>query len=132
MSRNNSSSNIPENSQDKVGNTQRREIRIQNPIIRDYFEENKYEIKYEIKYESYIDKIKLNGNMRIIAMNIHGYKIGNKERIEMMRISLEKYQIDIALFNETNTKWNTINVSRMENELKIIDRGVQIFIADSK
>ena len=117
-----------ENSQDERRNIQRRELRLLNPIIRDYFEEN----KYVIENEGYIDEVKMNGNIRILAMNIYGCKLSNRVKLDMIKTSLEKYQIDIALFNETNTKWNTVNINRIERELKKMDKEVQIIMANSK
>ena len=52
--------------------------------------------------------------------------------MNMLKEAIKKYQIDILMMNETNTKWNTINESRLERQMKSIDRENSIFVADSK
>ena len=69
---------------------------------------------YEIKNEGYIDEVKLNNNMRILSMNIHGCRPEQYERLKSIRDALNTYQVDISLFNEANTKWNSINISKLE------------------
>ena len=50
----------------------------------------------------------------------------------MLKESIDKCQIDILMMNETNTRWNSINVSRMESKMKSIDRENCVVVADSK
>ena len=42
-----------------------------------------------------------------------------------------KYQIDIVILNETNTKWDSRNISKTEQEIREIDREASIILADS-
>ena len=68
----------------------------------------------------------------MMSMNAHGYIIDKNERLQLIRLSLEKHQIDIVLFNEANAKQNAINISRVEKRMKRMNRGVQTNTADSK
>ena len=44
----------------------------------------------------------------------------------------EKFNIDIVLLNETNTKWMVPNRDKMKRKLKILGRQIQIETLDSK
>jgi len=106
----------------------RREERLQSPSIRDYFIDN----GKEIQNEGYIDEIKRIENMRIITLNIKGCRMKNQDRITEIRESMQKYQIDVALFSEPNTKWNTRNTDRIENEMRKLGKGTICVTSDSK
>ena len=77
-----------------------RENRLPNPAITDYF----YETMCNMKNKGYIDDVKNENNMRILSMNIHGYRLEQNELLKVIKDAMTKYQIDISLFNETNTK----------------------------
>jgi len=79
-----------------------------------------------------IDSIKATGNVRILSINPHGCLPSNTTKINMLKDAIRNYQIDMLLMNETNTKWNMINISRMERNMRGIDREAAIFVADSK
>ena len=42
-----------------------------------------------------------------------------------------KYQTDIVILNKINTKWDTRNISKIEQQIREIDREASIIIADS-
>ena len=75
----------------------------------------------EIKHRGYIDDIKFNKNMRILTMNIHQCRLKQYDRLKTINESMKKY-----------TKWNTINVSRVEKVIRIIEKGIQLYTSDSK
>ena len=62
--------------------------------------------------------------MRILSINIHRCVLEQNERLKAIKNPITKYNINISLFNETNTKWNTINVSRINRVMKSKDKGV--------
>ena len=100
MSTRERNSDQPENSQEEALVTNRREPRIPDPILRDCFDKN----KHETNHRGRVDECESSEKMRTLTMNAHGCRLENKERLQSIRISLEKNQIDIALFNEANTK----------------------------
>ena len=102
-------------------------IRLRNPSIREYFQKEE-----EIKHDGYIDERKLRENIRILAFNPNGCNPNDRVKMNHLKKAIEKYQIDIVMMNETNTKWDTVNVSKMERNIKKISRGAQIIAADSK
>ena len=63
-------------------------------------------INYEINHKEYIDTVKLCENTRILSLNPNSINLQNDIRANMLVKSLEEYQIDIAIFNETNINWN--------------------------
>ena len=98
------------------------------PLIRECFEDN----GNVIKSKEHVDVMKATENMRIITLNVKGCRIKNNDRITEMRESIEKHQIDVALFNEANTKWTTRNVDKIEKEMRKIGKGTKVITADSK
>ena len=56
-------------------------------LIREYFEDN----GNEVNNKGYIDIIKTNENMRLITLNIKGYRIRDNNIIKEMRESIRKY-----------------------------------------
>jgi len=85
-----------------------------------------------ITQRGYIDKNKRSENTRILSLNPNGINPWDDTTMHMMNQSLEKYQIDIALFNETNLKWTPINLDKIENNLKRKYRELKVIGADSK
>ena len=73
----------------------RRDKNIPMPLISEYFENN----IHKINNKRYANIIKTSENMRVITLNAKGYRMRENKRIKEMRESIEKYQIDIALFN---------------------------------
>ena len=109
-------------------NKKSRDENILRPLIREYFEDN----RYEIKNKEYVDKIKINENIRIITLNVKGYRLRSNNRIKETRESIEKYQIDVALFNKTNTKKNIRNIDKIEKEMRKIGKGAKAITVDSQ
>ena len=70
--------------------------------------------------------------MRVITLNTKGCRMRDNKRIKEIRESVEKYQIDVALFNEANTKWTMRNVDRIGKEMGKIGKETKVVIADSK
>ena len=102
--------------------------RLASPLIREYFIDN----GSEINNKGYVDSNKRNENMRILTLNIKGCRMKNKNRINELRESIEKNQIDVALLSEPNTKWNTRNIDRLEQEMKNLGKETICLTADSK
>ena len=88
-------------------------------------------INNEIKNEEYVDSNKLSNNIRLLTMNSKGLNLWNYEWMEMFIESIEKYQIDVMLLNETNVKWTLSNKDKMENVVKRLGRETTIYTADS-
>jgi len=129
MSTNNSNQDImPESSSIDANECRNRERKMTNPTITEYFNDQ----IYEMKNKGYIDEVKIPNTLRILSMNIHGCRPENQRRLDEIKEAIQKYEIDISLFNETNTKWNSINVGRIERVMRSIDKGVLIKTADSK
>ena len=105
-----------------------RDVSIPNPSIRDYF----IEYGNAIRNRGYVDKVKLKENMRIVTLNIKGCQMKSNQRIREIRESIEKHQIDVALFSESNTKWNTRNCDKVEKEIKQLGKGTMSIAVDSK
>ena len=102
-------------------------MRLSNPSIREYFQEED-----EIKNAGYIDERKMCRNIRILAINPNGYKLNNMVKMSHLMTAIKNYEIDVVMMNETNTKWDTVNISKMERRMKRVSRGAQIITADSK
>ena len=130
MSNNNSTNdNQPENSRER--NQLRRMLQLESATMCDCMQQanNNQETT---KYPGHIDQIKSSNNVRILSMNAKGCNPNNVEKIATLEESIREKQIDIALLNEVNTKWNAINVDKIEKQMKKIDRGALIATADSK
>ena len=101
-------------------------IRMSNPTLREYFQNND-----NLSNEGYIDTVKLNGNIRILSLNPHRCKPKDVSKMNDLKNAIKQYDIDIIMMNEMNTKWASVNISRMERWMRSISRGAQIFTADS-
>ena len=64
--------------------------------------------------QGHVDKIKSNENVRILALNPRGLDPWNDQKMNMFVTSCKQHQIDIALLNETNTKWTPALLDQME------------------
>ena len=64
--------------------------------------------------QGYIDEIKSNGNIRILALNPRGLDSWNDQKMGMFVNSCKQHQIDIAMLNETNAKWTPAALDQME------------------
>jgi len=61
-------------------------------------------INNKIKNERYVNSNKLYNNIRLLTMNSKRLNPWNYEQMEIFIKSIEKYQIDVILLNETNVK----------------------------
>ena len=84
-----------------------------------------------IKYEGYIDKNKININMRIITVNVRGLDPKNEDKMHQFITSIEKYQIDMICLNEVNVKWTPANIDKFERKVKVLGRETMVTTADS-
>ena len=126
-SNNNRTQIVPENSLNRGNNINGLNIRIKNRTIRDYFEEED-----NVNNKGYIDSIKIEGNIRILALNLNGYRPTDKVKMHQLKQSIQKYNIDVLMLIKVNTKWDITNISRIEREMRQINRGNKIIVADSK
>ena len=94
--------------------------------IHNYFENND-----ESTNRGAISLIKEPSKVRLLSINPHGCVPNNEVKMGMLKEALKRLQIDILLMNEVNTKWNTLNISRMERQMKEVDREHNIVVADS-
>jgi len=85
----------------------------------------------QIKHEGYIDEIKLSENTRILSLNPNGINPWDDIQSNMLTDALQRYQIDIAMLNETNIKWTPRNMDKIENILKQKNREVKVIGSDS-
>ena len=85
-----------------------------------------------IKNSGYLDIIKATFNTRILSLNPREYRSNNQLKVQILINRCEKYNIDIILLNETNTKWIVLNRDTMKRKLKSLGREIQIETADSK
>ena len=95
--------------------------------IHNYFENND-----ESTNRGAISLIKEPSKVRLLSINPHGCVPNNEVKMGMLKEALKRLQIDILLMNEVNTKWNTLNISRMERQMKEVDREHNIVVADSR
>ena len=124
---NESSVNQPEDLNEvSRNNYQRNQILLRNPTMEDYFRNDE-----EIRHRGYVDAIKLQGTIRLVAINARGCSPTSDRKINHLRDAVEKYDIDVLLLNEVNTKWNTVNISRMERIIKQINRSSILIENDS-
>ena len=100
MSNRNRDSDQPESSINEVVEISMREPRISDLALADYFDAN----KHVINHRGHVDECKVSGKIRMLSMNVHGCRPENDERLQRIRTSIEKHQIDVALFNEASTK----------------------------
>jgi len=101
--------------------------RTYQPKIRNYFQTN----DTSIQHQGYIDEIKSVENIRILTLNPKGINPWNNYKIESFLTSCDKYQIDIALMQETQVKWTPANVDKMTSSLQRLGREVLVVGADS-
>ena len=85
--------------------------RLNTPNIGDYFR-NSDDIREE--NVGYIDSIKSSSNVRILLINPHGFRPYDQRKVIMMQQSIKELSIDAVLLQETNTKWTSSNISRLE------------------
>ena len=99
----------------------------QNQLINNYFTpENN-----EVTSSGYLDSNKSNRNIRLLSINPHGCNPFNPIKMHMLKQAIQQFQLDVILMNEVNTKWTSINVSKIEQEISQIDRSPTIITADS-
>ena len=99
-----------------------------NTNLRDYFNKNTSSTNIN---EGYIDQLKSIGNMRILSLNPNGLKPYDQRKTIMMNQAINRLLIDIILLQETNTKWTSRNISKLESNVREIDRESVILTADS-
>jgi len=99
-----------------------------NTNLRDYFYENTSSTNIN---EGYIDQLKSIGNVRILSLNPNGLKPYDQRKTIMMNQAINRLLIDIVLLQETNTKWTSRNISKLESNVREIDRESVILTADS-
>ena len=75
MSTRERNSDQPESSQEEALVTNRRESRILDPTLRDYFDKN----KHEINHRGHIDECELSEKIRILTMNVRWRRPETKE-----------------------------------------------------
>ena len=97
-------------------------------MIRNYFNEE----TVIINNNRYIDSTKAHGNVRLLSMNPHGCRPFNSSKMHMLKQSIRRMNIDIILMNETNMKWTSTYISKIEKEMKEIDRVPIVLTSDSK
>ena len=102
---------------------------LQNEIsISQYYEQS----NVDIENSRVISDVKPSINLRVLSLNPNGCAPKNQPKMVRPKEAVNNYQIDVLLMNETNTKWNAINISRLEKRMKSIDRESSIFALDSK
>ena len=79
----------------------------------------------------YLEESKSIRNISILSLNPHGYSPFNSSKMHMLQQAIERLQLDIMLMNKVNTKWTSINISKIEQEIYRIDRAPTIITADS-
>ena len=57
-----------------------------------------------INHPGYIDERKQVGNIRILSLNTKGINPWNQYRMNLLKQSINKHEIDIILLNETQLK----------------------------
>ena len=57
-------------------------------------------------------------NIKILALNPNGCKPNDMVKMSHLIIAIKNYEIDVVMMNETNTKWDTVNISKMERRMK--------------
>jgi len=96
--------------------------------LRDYYTDN---AEHNSSNYGYIDQCKSAGNVRILSLNPHGFRPYDEQKTIMMKQAIEKLSIDVILLQETNTKWTSRNISKLESNVRLIDRESVLFTADS-
>ena len=99
----------------------------ETPTIRQYFNEE----SNDSNNSGYIENMKVSRNVRILLLNPHRCRPHDNDKMHIIKQSIVKYQIDIVMLNETNTKWDTRNISKIEQQIREIDREALIIIAES-
>ena len=58
--------------------------------------------------------------MRLLALNPHGCRPNDRVKINQLEKVIQNYNIDIVILNEANTKWDMVNISKIEKWMKKI------------
>ena len=96
--------------------------------IRNYFNQE----SSNMNNNGYIDNVKAHGNARILSLNPYGCRPFDSSKMCMLKQAISRLNIDIILMNETNTKQTSTNISKIEQEIRYIERAPIIITADSK
>ena len=67
----------------------------------------------------------------MLSLNQNGCKPCNELKSNMLLQAIKKLSIDVIMMQETNTKWITRNISKIEYNVKTIDRESVIVTVDS-
>ena len=67
----------------------------------------------------------------MLSMNLFGCDLSNPTKIHVSKEAMEQSQLDVILTNKVNTKWTSINISKIEQEMSKIDRAPTIITANS-
>ena len=64
-------------------------------------------------------------------MNPHGFKPDNEEKLEYMKHSIVKYQINVILLSLLDYKQISIMTDSIESKLKQVHYKLELYITDS-
>ena len=70
-------------------------------------------------------------NIRILLLKPRRFNPNNESKIQILLEAYQKYQIDIILLNETNTKQISVSLDKIEKVLKLLGGELIIIEADS-
>ena len=84
-----------------------------------------------MKCQGYIDGRKMEGSMRLLQLNPHGFGPEMNEKINMLKEVIVNMQIDAILFSAPDRKWSTSKVDYLKCRLSPIDKNIAIIISDT-
>jgi len=89
-------------------------------------------IDRSIKNKGYIKKEKNDQTTRIISTNVNGLRPDQNEKINQFIEFMIQNKVNIALLTETNTKWSTDVIDKIDRKLQELGRNTEAIYIDSK
>ena len=86
--------------------------------LRNYVNNNEDNKEFNV---GFIDQCKSPRNVRVLLLNLHGFKPCDQKKAIMMQQAMKRLNVDVVLLQETNTKWITSNISKLERNIKSIN-----------
>ena len=82
--------------------------------------------------QGYVDSKKHQDCIRLLSLNPHGFGLDNEEKIEMMVLAAQKYDIDRIMLSSLDRRQTSSRIDKVKRKFKKISREIAIITSDSE
>ena len=87
---------------------------------------------HDLKNQWYVESIKQENVVRILALNPRGFGPKNKEKINMLKKAMVEWKIDVVLMSSTDRRWTEMKLDQMKKQMRSVNKNVEIIASDSR